>query len=67
MPLTCTGDVGLPPAPDPEPERPEPTEESSLDSDLGIERADPELIEPEPESILVMSEMKSSTLVVAFV
>ena len=34
VPLTWTGDVGLPPAPDPEPERPEPTEESSLDSDL---------------------------------
>ena len=52
VPLTWTGDVGLPPAPDPEPDRPEPTEESSLDSDLGTERADPELIEPEPENVL---------------
>ena len=66
--MTWTGDVGLPPAPaDPEPERPEPTEESSLDSDLGTERADPELIEPEPENILVMNEIELSNSVVAFV
>ena len=57
--------MGLPP----EPERPEPTEESSLDSDLGTERAEPELIEPEPESILLMmNEIElSNAVVVAFV
>ena len=57
--------MGLPP----EPESPEPTEESSLDSDLGTERAEPELIEPEPESILLMmNEIElSNAVVVAFV
>ena len=42
VPLTWTGEVGLPP------DSPDPTEESSLDSDLGTDLADPELMDPEP-------------------
>ena len=42
--MTWTGDW-LPPL------TPEPTEESSRDSDLGTDRAEPELMEPEPVKI----------------